>query len=258
MQDRNKELMNQVEIFHEKSRSQNDRENYKEITAEEIRFKSIEMDYLNTIKNKDDIIKSLQSSIDSIKRKALLADQNYNNSQELLERNGRTMRDSQENQIEKLKQEITSMIENSRVKVLESNLSAANKEIQKQTEQSFNWQNDKRELISRYSTKVNVIEEANIRLENQINETNMKLKDKTRELELVNENALDYQESLKKVGKGRDNNFDELVKLKEENESVKRLLNLKLIQKIHYYGSLYFLSICGEGNYKKFYVHTLR
>jgi len=55
------------------------------------------------------------------------------------------------------------------------------------------------------------------------------------ELELVNENALDYQESLKKVDKCRDNNFDELVKLKEENESVKRLLNLKMFDRFRNY-----------------------
>lgn len=90
----NQTLISQVENFksnHEKLHSSS---LYSEFTVAEMKFKTLEIDYLSSLSKKDDIIKSQKAEINSIKTKALLAQTSYSSELEVLEKRGRIIRDN--------------------------------------------------------------------------------------------------------------------------------------------------------------------
>jgi hypothetical protein len=164
----NRDLISKVEDFQKNHSQLHSSDLYSEFTVAEMKFKTAEIDYLDSISKKDDIIKSYKQEIQSIKQKALLAQESYGSELEILEKRGRIMRDDMSNEVAILKDEIRMLTENSKTKIQEVTILSLKNENRKLQEKNLNFEGEIRSIRGKYSRELGEYTELNMRLEAQI------------------------------------------------------------------------------------------
>jgi hypothetical protein len=164
----NRDLITKVEDFQKNHNQLHSSDLYSEFTVAEMKFKTAEIDYLDSISKKDDIIKSYKQEIQSTKQKALMAQESYASSLEILEKRGRIMRDDMSNEVAILRDEIRILTQNSKTKIQETTIESLKTENRKFQEKFLNFEGEIRSTRGSYSRQLAEYTELNMRLEAQI------------------------------------------------------------------------------------------